>query len=251
MTSTLGVGSSKWIPRKRLEEENWPGKAPSPPMANHVLDLIFKARPYIIGMYVGVRPNFGWVRRRSQTSPFHRCLLSAAGCRRGRRRSTAWMVRHGGSYSLKCRHRLRIWGRITSRMGLVKNVVFLTFRTHPLQGVHAREYAQFVHCRWGTRTQWGGLDGLLKILVAWHGGQFLTEGEIWMLSASSLLFDADGSVRVCMCVYTHTHTHCTWGTWMWAQGSEQDTWRARRIQKESISAYFYLYMCAKSTVYIT
>ena len=35
----------------------------------------------------------------------------------------------------------------------------------------------------------------------------MIEGEIGVLSASSLFFDAGGSVCGYMCVYTHTHTH--------------------------------------------
>jgi len=42
-------------------------------------------------------------------------------------------------------------------------------------------------------------------------------------------------------VYAHTHRHFT-GVLGWAQGSGRNTWRARRIQVDSISADAYLYM---------
>ena len=47
----------------------------------------------------------------------------------------------------------------------------------------------------------------MRALVAWREGLFLTEGKIGVLSVSSLLFNAGGSVCVRVCVYTHTHTH--------------------------------------------
>jgi len=50
----------------------------------------------------------------------------------------------------------------------------------------------------------------MRVLVAWRGGLFLTEGKIVVLSVSSL-FLAGGSVCVCECVYTHTHTHTQMG----------------------------------------
>jgi len=60
------------------------------------------------------------------------------------------------------------------------------------------------------------------------------------------IFNAGG---VYVGVYTHTHTHTLhrWVTLMWAQGSRWDTWRARRIQMDQISAYVYSYMCKKYT----
>jgi len=52
----------------------------------------------------------------------------------------------------------------------------------------------------------GGFSQPMKALVAWCEGLFMTEGEIGVLSVSSL-FCAGGSVCGCMCVYTHTQTH--------------------------------------------
>jgi len=43
---------------KNLEEKPVWVRGPSPPMADHVLDLGFKPRPLIIGMHVGVEPEF-------------------------------------------------------------------------------------------------------------------------------------------------------------------------------------------------
>ena len=36
--------------------------------------------------------------------------------------STPWVVRHEGSFPLNYQLRLNIWGRITNKMGLVRNV---------------------------------------------------------------------------------------------------------------------------------
>jgi len=52
----------------------------------------------------------------------------------------------------------------------------------------------------------------MRVLVAWRGGLFLTEGEIEVLSVSSLfltrvgMYVGVGDTRT-RCVYTHTHTH--------------------------------------------
>ena len=54
----------------------------------------------------------------------------------------------------------------------------------------------------------------MRALVAWRGGLFLTEGNIRVLSVSSLFFTRVGVtvyVGVCVCVYVHAHTHCTVG----------------------------------------
>jgi len=49
----------------------------------------------------------------------------------------------------------------------------------------------------------------MRALVAWRGGLFLTEGEIRVLSVSSLYFTRVGVyVGVCVCIHTHTHTMC-------------------------------------------
>jgi len=44
-----------------------------------------------------------------------------------------------------------------------------------------------------------------------------------VLSCVLSIFDAGGSVRVCMCVYTHTHTHthCTCGTRFVYRGQDE------------------------------
>jgi len=52
----------------------------------------------------------------------------------------------------------------------------------------------------------------MRALVAWRGGLFLTEGEIGVLSVSSLFLTLVGVyVGVGVCIRTHTHTHCTCG----------------------------------------
>ena len=51
----------------------------------------------------------------------------------------------------------------------------------------------------------------MRALVAWREGLFLIEGKTGVLSVSSLIFTAGGSVCGCVGVYTHTHTHCTDG----------------------------------------
>ena len=66
---------------------------------------------------------------------------------------------------------------------------------------------------------------------------------------------------MCLCVQLHWDAHCIWGTPMWALGSRphtaygvlrcepwgrDDTWRARRIQMDQISAYC-KFVCVQST----
>ena len=47
----------------------------------------------------------------------------------------------------------------------------------------------------------------MRALFAWRGGLFLTEGEIGVLSVSSLFSTRGGVyVGVCVCIRTHTHT---------------------------------------------
>jgi len=47
----------------------------------------------------------------------------------------------------------------------------------------------------------------MRALVAWCGGLFLTEGEIGVLSVSSLFLTRVGvNVGVFVCIRTHTHT---------------------------------------------
>ena len=49
----------------------------------------------------------------------------------------------------------------------------------------------------------------MRALVAWRGGLFLTEGEIGVLSLSSLFLMRVGVyVGACACIRKHTHTHC-------------------------------------------
>ena len=83
-------------------------------------------------------------------------------------------------------------------------------------------YVQFVYWYWGpvTVARVRGFSWSIQ-LVAWRGGLFLTEGEIEVLSVSSLFLDGGGSVRGCRCVYTHAHTHCTWGTWCEPRGQNE------------------------------
>ena len=52
----------------------------------------------------------------------------------------------------------------------------------------------------------------MRALVTWHGGLFLTEGKVEVLSVSSLFCTRVGVyVGVCVCIRTHTHTHVTDG----------------------------------------
>ena len=47
----------------------------------------------------------------------------------------------------------------------------------------------------------------MRALVAWRGGSFLTEGDIRLLSESSLfLTRVNVYVIVCVCIHTHIHT---------------------------------------------
>ena len=79
---------------------------------------------------------------------------------------------------------------------------FTYLHRHHSQGVYVRKL--YSHICWRSAS-------LCRTLVASHGELFLTEGEIWVLSCFFSVFDAGGSVCVCMCVYAHTRTHCTWG----------------------------------------
>ena len=79
---------------------------------------------------------------------------------------------------------------------------FTYLHRHHSQGVYVRKL--YSHICWRSAS-------LCRTLVASHGELFLTEGEIWVLSCFFSIFDAGGSVWVCMCVYAHTRTHCTWG----------------------------------------
>jgi len=52
----------------------------------------------------------------------------------------------------------------------------------------------------------------MNALVAWRVGLFLTEGEIEVLSVSSLCLTRVGVyVGVCVFICTHTHTMLRWG----------------------------------------
>jgi len=89
--------------------------------------------------------------------------------------------------------------------------VYMSAQTPFAGRVRALVYAHICSLVIGGQG-WGGSASLCRTLVAWHGELFLTEGEIWVLSCFFSIFDAGGSVWVCMCVYAHTRTYCTWGT---------------------------------------
>jgi len=117
---------------------------------------------------------------------------------------------------------------------------FTYLQTHSPQGVHVRNR---LFVRVGGRG-WPG--GFRQGTCCWRRTLFLTWGKMEGLSIFSLSFDGGGSVFGCMCVYTHSvfgcmcvYTHGTMGAWVpvWAQRSERDTWTARRIQMDQISAY--------------
>ena len=58
----------------------------------------------------------------------------------------------------------------------------------------------------------GGVQ-LVTALVAWHGGLFLTEGKIGVLSVSFLFLTRVGVyVGACVCIRAHPHTLHRWGT---------------------------------------
>ena len=49
----------------------------------------------------------------------------------------------------------------------------------------------------------------MRAIVDWRGGIFLKEGKTGVLSVVFSIFNAGGSVWVCVCVYTHTRTQTT------------------------------------------
>ena len=86
--------------------------------------------------------------------------------------------------------------------------------TRSLQDVHMRSCmcSLFIQ-RWGTRM--GGPNLCMRALVAWRGKLFLTEGEIGVLSVSSLFLMRVGVyVGGGVCIRTHTHTLHICGTQM-------------------------------------
>jgi len=93
----------------------------------------------------------------------------------------------------------------------------------------------------------------MKALVAWHGRLFSTEGEIGVLSVSSLFLTRVGVyVGVGVCIRTHTHTHCTYwvlGCELWSRdetpgGPEESRWTKSRhtyIRLHVQSTHVYVY----------
>jgi len=107
-------------------------------------------------------------------------------------------------------------------------------------------HVQFVHSALGNE------DGEIQLVyqgtccLAW-GVIFDRRRDRGVVCVCSIL-NVGGSVCGCRCVYTHTYAHTAhMGTLMWAEESGWDTWRARRIQMDYISAYMYSYMCTKYT----
>jgi len=121
--------------------------------------------------------------------------------------------------------------------------------TQSLQGVHTRSCVRSL-CIHVEGRRWRGSTRSCRALVAWRGGLFLTEAEIEVLSCVFPFWTrVRVYVNVCVCIRTHTHT-LHMGCSMWAQGSGQDTWRARRIQIDWISANMYSYLCIIQSTHV-
>jgi len=92
---------------------------------------------------------------------------------------------------------------------------------------------------WGPISVWGHL--LLR-------GLFLTEGEIGVLSVSSLFLTRMGVyVGVGVCIRTHTHTLHIWSTRVWDQESIWDTLRARKKSRHAKFWHICIRICVPST----
>ena len=87
-------------------------------------------------------------------------------------------------------------------------------RTRSLPDVHMCSCmcSLLIQC-WGTRMV--GSNQCRRVIIAWRGGLLLTEGEIGVLSVSSLFLTQVGVyVGVGMCIGSHTHTLHIQGTRM-------------------------------------
>ena len=94
---------------------------------------------------------------------------------------------------------------------------------------------------------WGGLASFRDL--AW--GSFLTEGEIGVLSVSSLFFDAGMSACECMRVYTHTHTHTAYGVLRCEPRGRDETPGGPEESRWTKSRHTCICICVQSThVYI-
>ena len=131
---------------------------------------------------------------------------------------------------------------------------FTYLETHPPPIVHVRSCMRTLFIHVGGRV-WGGSASLHRALVDGVGVLIIHTGKRRRFVCISIFFWRGWSVCGCMREYTpaRIHTHYKWGTpsRMWAQGLGRDTWRARRIQMDLMSAYLYSYTCTKYTcVYI-
>ena len=76
---------------------------------------------------------------------------------------------------------------------------------------YALIYVQFVHSALGNEG--GDLSKITRALLTWREGMFMTQGEIGVLSVSSLFPSRVGVyVGACVCTRTHTHTLHIWST---------------------------------------
>ena len=91
----------------------------------------------------------------------------------------------------------------------------------------------------------------MRVLVAWRGGLFLTEGEIEVLSVSSLFLTRVGVYWGCVCVYARAHTHCTDGVLGCETRSQDETPGGPEESRWTKCRHTYIRICVQSThVYV-
>ena len=94
---------------------------------------------------------------------------------------------------------------------------------------------QSLHHGWKTRGK--------KILLVYARHLWLAKGCFWGKERWGVCL----YLRYFWCIRAHAHTHCIWCAQVWAKGSRQDTFRARRIQVGKISACVHPRSCITCT----
>jgi len=111
---------------------------------------------------------------------------------------------------------------------------------------YALMYVQFVHSALGNEE--GGVQLVYEGTCCLAWGLFLREGEIRVLSVSSLSLTWVGvHVSVCVCTRTHTHTHCTCGVLGREPRGRDETPGGPEESRWTKSRHIYIRTCVQST----